>query len=174
MSWTLLFYSTSYSVCASCALMADLKCLYVTFNCARNLVNAEYFSQCIGSALPADLIVLSLQEIAPIAYSFLGGSFLTSYYDRIAKAVYAAGSKKDTVYEMVLAENVGMTGLMLFAKPRVARRFSRIETSGTGVGLWQMGNKSAVGTRLSYVIESEDEELVLTFVAAHLAPAENA
>ncbi|KAL8716383.1 MAG: hypothetical protein Q9220_000290 [cf. Caloplaca sp. 1 TL-2023] len=45
--------------------------------------------------------------------------------------------------------------------------------AGIGVGVQEMGNKGAVGMRIGYAV-SEDETVELTFVAAHLAPMEDA
>ncbi|KAL9133054.1 MAG: hypothetical protein Q9175_005774, partial [Cornicularia normoerica] len=60
--------------------MSTLKIYAVTFNCGRELIDPSVFSNHLFSALAnptaPDILVLCLQEIAPIAYSFLGGSFL--------------------------------------------------------------------------------------------------
>ena len=60
----------------------------VTFNCARALADPQSLAPTFFDALPKeapvpDLIAISLQEVAPIAYSFLGGSYLKPYFDRI-------------------------------------------------------------------------------------------
>ena len=79
--------------------MVDLSCYITTFNCGRALINADYFSANFfnplssnSSALPPDLIVLSLQELAPLGYSFLGGTFLVPYFARLVQAVHTAAS----------------------------------------------------------------------------------
>ncbi|KAI5286891.1 hypothetical protein KEM55_000155, partial [Ascosphaera atra] len=46
------------------------------------------------------LLVLCLQEVAPIAYSYLGGRFLTPYVDAFREAVDVATEGRD-VYELV-------------------------------------------------------------------------
>ncbi|KAK4502140.1 hypothetical protein PRZ48_005563 [Zasmidium cellare] len=154
--------------------MADLNCHITTFNAGRTPIDVDYFASSLyinlkQSPLPPDLIVLALQELAPIGYSFLGGSLLTPYFSRLAEAVYKAASwklGKDADYEHVLTRNAGMTGIMVFARRALRERIQWIEESGTGVGLWDMGNKGAVGVRLGL------DTTPVTFVAAHLAPIE--
>lgn len=162
--------------------MANLETLFLTFNCGRELVDPTYFSASLIQSLskqqlPPDLIILSLQEIAPISYSFLGGAFLAPYFDRLASAVQKTAqswSKDGLKYETILASNVGMTAIMILAPSSIADNVNWIETGGTGVGMWEMGNKGAVGARLGYTPSAGAEEVELTFVAAHLAPMEDA
>ncbi|KAJ9625730.1 hypothetical protein H2203_004492 [Taxawa tesnikishii (nom. ined.)] len=161
--------------------MAELNTYIVTFNCGRTLVDVSYFASQLFNGLskqhlPPDLIVLALQEIAPIANSFLGGSFLTPYFDRFSFALDTALKSQDwnSQYERVLASNVGLTGFMLYAKREVPRKIRWIETAGVGVGLWEMGNKGAVGIRLGYTAGEGGEEMETTFISAHLAPMEDA
>ena len=159
--------------------------LYIlTFNCARTLVNPSLFAQHIFRALPRDarlpdMVMFSLQEIAPITYSFLGGSFLTPYFDQLVASLNIAAKFRDdrTAYKQILTRNVGMTAIMLFAREEAAERIRWVQTAGTGVGLWEMGNKGAVGIRMGYAQDAqngEDEEVELSLIAAHLAPMENA
>ena len=163
--------------------MAELNCYITTFNCGRTEVNIDYFASSLFSNLesrqvPPDLILLSLQEIAPIGHSFLGGPFIASYFSCLKQAVTRATSwrfGKDVHYMPVRASHVGMTGLMVFAEESIKDRITWIEAAGTGVGVWEMGNKGAVGTRIGVRLGQEsEEEMVLTFVAAHLAPMEPA
>jgi endonuclease/exonuclease/phosphatase family metal-dependent hydrolase len=146
--------------------MASLNVYILTFNCARQRVQPHQLGPHIFDALPQgvslpDILVFSLQEVAPIAYAFLGGSFLTPYFSALRDAVRSAA--KD--YVNIITRNVGLTAIMIFAKD--ASYLSTLETAGVGVGLQEMGNKGAVGVRLKY------EETQLTFVAAHLAPMED-
>jgi hypothetical protein len=123
------------------------------------------------TSLPPDLIVLALQEISPIGFSFLGGSFLTPYFSAISEAVLFATTwafSDDVIYEHVLTRNAGMTGIMVFARKEIKGKIRGMEEAGTGVGFWEMGNKGAVGVRMGL------DETAVTFVAAHLAPAEDA
>ncbi|OCL06001.1 DNase I-like protein [Glonium stellatum] len=162
--------------------MASLHVYLITFNCARNFVNPHTLAPHLFNALPQnaalpDIIALSLQEVAPIAQSFLGGSCLTPYFDRIATTVKLATHLYDgehDSYQRVFTRNVGMTALMLFAKPALADRIQWIQSAVVGLGLWDMGNKGAVGVRLGLSSNGGDEELAITFAAAHLAPMEDA
>lgn len=147
--------------------MGNISIYLLSFNCARTLVQPDKFAEHFFDPLPSnvplpEILVLSLQEIAPIAHSFLGGSFLTAYFDALRKAVkLVAGDHVN-----VISCNLGMTAIMIFA--RHPTRISSLETAGVGVGVHEMGNKGAVGVRLVYA------ETQLTFVGAHLAPMEDA
>ncbi|PKX97024.1 putative inositol 5-phosphatase [Aspergillus novofumigatus IBT 16806] len=167
----------------------DKLTLYIlTFNCARNPIDIELFASHFFHALPhtvpsapPHLIVLSLQELAPIAYAFLGGSYLTPYFTSFRQVVDRAAASRweDAQYVTVVEDHVGMTGLMVFARSDVVGRIASVQTAHVGLGLQQMGNKGAVGARLGWMVESESEAaetppVPVTFVAAHLAPAEDA
>ncbi|KAI9929865.1 hypothetical protein ASPWEDRAFT_100321 [Aspergillus wentii DTO 134E9] len=167
--------------------MDSLNLYLLTFNCARTPADVDLFSKHFFHALPhtagsqdlsvpPELIVLCLQEIAPISYSFIGGSFLAPYFDVLRQVVSQAVSKRwgDVHYADVVADNSGMTGLMVFARSDVTDRISRVDKARVGVGIQQMGNKGAVGARLGYQTDEDGETLDLTFVAAHLAPFEYA
>ncbi|RAK74284.1 putative inositol 5-phosphatase [Aspergillus fijiensis CBS 313.89] len=184
--------------------MDALNLYILTFNCARNLVDVDRFSHHFFDSLPLtdnlnassssvpppDLIVLSLQEIAPIAYAFLGGSFLTPYFDTLSQVVNRAVAQRwdDVHYVNIVTDNSGMTGLMVFARSDVAEQIAWLETARIGFGFQEMGNKGAVGARLGYLpppssssssrrdgeggAEETQQPVELTFVAAHLAPME--
>ncbi|PLB53632.1 hypothetical protein P170DRAFT_441919 [Aspergillus steynii IBT 23096] len=167
--------------------MKDTLSLYIlTFNCARNPVDVDRFAPHFFDALPTtddasslsppDLIVLSLQEVAPIAYAFLGGSFLTPYLSAFSRLVDRAVARHWAChYVTVATENVGMTGLLVFARSDVADDVASVDTAGVGLGVQQMGNKGAVGARLAVAMpNASDHTADLTFIAAHLAPMEDA
>lgn len=151
-----------------------LNCCITTFNCGRELVDVDYFASSLHSALkpfetPPDLIVLALQEIAPLGPSFLGGHFLKSYFDRFEVALRLAARwsyTRDVEYERVLMRSIGLTGIMVFARREIKKMIESVRAAGTGVGVWDMGNKGAVAVRLAV------EGVQLTFVSAHLAPGE--
>jgi hypothetical protein len=158
--------------------MAALNLYVVSFNCGLSLIDTEAFASQLftglnSSKLP-DLLVLSLQEIAPIPLALIGGSFLVPYFERFYHAVQkgsrkAANTTNNTpIYTPIAARNLGMTGIMIFAKDPSC--IQDIETGGVGVGLWDMGNKGAVGVRFTYHQGPASTEL--TFVAAHLAAME--
>lgn len=166
--------------------MDNLTLYILTFNCARNPIDIDLFASHFFHALPhtvpsaPHLIALSLQELAPIAYAFLGGSYLTPYFTSFRQVVARAAASRweDVQYATVVEDHVGMTGLMVFARSDVVGRIASVQTAGVGLGLQQMGNKGAVGARLGWMLESESESetvlVPLTFVSAHLAPAEDA
>lgn len=152
----------------------------LTFNCARNLVDPESLAPSLFDALPPkasvpDILAISLQEISPIAYSFLGGSYLTPYLERITATVDLAVELRGDGNEHlqhVATRSLGMTALMIFARPRAAERIRWIQTAGAGVGFWNTGNKGAVAMRLGLSCPGATE-MLLTFTGAHLAPMEN-
>jgi hypothetical protein len=141
-----------------------------TFNCARNLVKPEVFGPQLLNATSSapDFLVLCLQEIAPIGYAYLGGSFLTPYFNAFRAAIKHAGES----YTNVIARNVGLTGIMIFARKEVAAQIQWMQSAGVGVGVSETGNKGAVGVRIGY--GSGERSTQLTFVSAHLAPMEDA
>ncbi|OXV05380.1 hypothetical protein Egran_06852 [Elaphomyces granulatus] len=173
--------------------MESLGLYILTFNCARNPIEVDTFashlfdalstspdnsSQQQESGIAPELVVLSLQEMAPIAYAFLGGSFLASYFDSFRRAVELAVAERwaDTVqYVEMATENCGMTGIMVFARSDIGSRISGVESAEVGLGFLQMGNKGAMGIRLGYDAAGNGDGIFdLTFVAAHLAPREDA
>lgn len=153
----------------------------VTFNCARALADPQSLAPTFFDALPKeapvpDLIAISLQEVAPIAYSFLGGSYLKPYFDRITTTVQLAAdlhSHGSQRLEHVATRSLGMTALMIFAKPTFTQRIRWIQSAGAGVGFSNMGNKGAVAMRVGAACPGSHKTLHLTFAAAHLAPMES-
>lgn len=217
--------SSAVAVAAAATATAALEVYVLSFNCARNLINPLRLSPHLLSALPSptsplpDLLAVSLQEVAPLAPSFLGGARLVPYLARVDEAVLLAaeaherrraavngdggdddgdgggaddGGGGPPPYERIFARCIGMTALLVFARPNVAARVVRVCGAGVGAGLWAMGNKGAVGARVEVRSaagggrngetgqeeeEAEEEEgaaglAVITFVAAHLAPME--
>jgi len=163
----------------------DLNLYILTANCARNLIDVDLFADHFFDVLPTsgaqsfpapEFIVLSLQEIAPIAYSFLGGSYLVPYFESFVNAVKKATARKwNEPYVNLVQDNTGMTGLMVFARADISYKVSWIDMAHVGFGVQEMGNKGAVGARLGYTIDDDSSKTIdLTFVAAHLAPMEDA
>ncbi|KAG6023694.1 hypothetical protein E4U19_004193 [Claviceps sp. Clav32 group G5] len=73
--------------------------LVLTFNCAKALIHAGVFANHAHTAfanhatgLP-DVVVLSLQEVAPLSQSFIGEYFLDPYYSRFDEAVNLAAQR---------------------------------------------------------------------------------
>lgn len=158
-----------------------LELYLLTFNCARTLVDPQSLAPSFFDALPKDspvpdFVAISLQEIAPIAYSFLGGTYLKAYYDRVTTTVQLAAdlrSNGSEHLEHIATRSLGMTALMLFARPQIAQRIQWIQAAGAGVGFSNMGNKGAVAMRVGIARPGAAGMLSLTFSAAHLAPMES-
>lgn len=149
-----------------------------TFNCARTFPSSHLAGDLFStttSSIPPDLIVLCLQEIAPIGYAFLGGSFLAPYFASFKTIVHNAVAQhfeSNADYTPLLTRHAGLTGLMIFARSDVKERIRWIETAGVGVGVFEMGNKGAVGARIGFEGDDDNEGVPVTFVSAHLAPME--
>ncbi|KAL8998101.1 MAG: hypothetical protein Q9169_002794 [Polycauliona sp. 2 TL-2023] len=157
----------------------NISLLVITFNCARELLQPDLFASRLSKTLPDSqrpvVVLLSLQEIAPIAYSFLGGSYLSPYFQRFRHAIDLVGKALGGgEYVHFITRNVGMTACMVFVLEEHREKLQWLETGGVGVGLQQMGNKAAVGVRLRYAIPHSDDAVELSFLAAHLAPMEEA
>ena len=156
---------------------AVLKTYVVTFNCGREPLVPPKFAAHLFDNLPKpqvapDILIFALQEVAPITYAFLGGSYLSSYLLPFRHAVELAASPLDADYVHIITRNVGLTAIMVFVLRDKAAQVQRIETAGVGVGLHEMGNKGAVAVRLGYSIG--DSTLEIAAIAAHLAPMEDA
>lgn len=159
--------------------MADLSLYILTFNCGLSPIDVDAFASQLFSGLTTptlpDLLVLSLQELAPIPYGLIGGSFLVPYFSKFYHAVQKGARKASgatdnaPIYTPISARNVGITGIIVFAKDPEA--IQDIETAGVGVGMSEMGNKGAVGVRFTYRDKGSSTEL--TFVSAHLAAMED-
>ncbi|KAI0379162.1 DNase I-like protein [Hypomontagnella monticulosa] len=163
----------------------------LTFNAAKRQISIPAFARHLyhafgqnASDLP-ELVVVSLQEMAPIAQAFIGSYVLSPYFQRYESAVNLAATKfaserdpqhrpKDSPYTLVSTRNVGMTGIMLFARDSAA--VEGLQAAEVGFGAGDMANKGAVGFRMCYRKESSDNSppasTELTFVSAHLAAME--
>jgi hypothetical protein len=151
----------------------------LTFNCGTSLIDVDAFASQLFTGFTSpklpDLLVLSLQEIAPIPHSLIGGSFLLPYFERFYQAIqkasreFSSGVDASPVYDVVATQNLGMTAIIVFAQD--SRAIKDIETGGVGLGIAEMGNKGATGIRFTYHANGSSTEL--TFVAAHLAAMES-
>ncbi|KAK1750287.1 DNase I-like protein [Echria macrotheca] len=178
---------------------STLDLFILTFNCAKNLINVGVFASHLygalsqnGSGLP-DLVAFSLQEVAPLSYAFIGSYFLNPYYARYEEALNLASARllstsldhvqdgseyahqtaggariSPRPYTLVRAKNVGMTSILLFARDPAA--VQRIEEAECGFGAADMGNKGAVGLRVTWGDHARSTEV--TLVATHLAAME--
>ncbi|KAI1374899.1 DNase I-like protein [Hypoxylon crocopeplum] len=163
----------------------------LTFNAAKRQINVPVFSRHLynafgqnASTLP-ELVVISLQEMAPLAHAFIGSYMINPYFQRYESAVNIAAARfaaeqerqhrpKDRPYTLVSTRSVGMTGVMLFACEPAAVR--NLQAAEVGFGTGDMANKGAVGLRMTYKRENPDSGVStrteLTFVSAHLAAME--
>jgi len=168
--------------------MVDLKAYVVTFNCARALVEPDVFGYHLLHAwedptssrvtLP-DVVVLNLQEIAPLSYAFLGHNFVKPYFDRFRQAVEVATQKQSPSeagngfkYFNILARHIGLTAIMVFIRDDLVDEVETVNVAEVGVGLSEMGNKGAVGARIGWKLSDTEGLVYTTFVSAHLAPFE--
>ncbi|KAK4175670.1 Endonuclease/exonuclease/phosphatase [Triangularia setosa] len=165
--------------------------LVLTFNCAKNVIDVPVFGAHLRGALAQDgrrplpdLVVMSLQEIAPLSYSFLGEWFLGPYYTAFGDALNLAVKENQGEvggrYTLVKAKNVGMTALLIFALHPERLDVNGMEEAEVGFGAADMGNKGAVGVRVCYSPSKSSpssssqgqQSTELTFVATHLAAME--
>ncbi|AEO65237.1 uncharacterized protein THITE_2112046 [Thermothielavioides terrestris NRRL 8126] len=179
---------------------STLDLFILTFNCAKNLINTSVFAAHLYGALTQnatglpDLVVFSLQEVAPLSYAFIGSYFLNPYYARFGEALNLASERvlaaaaddandRDASssssaarppYTLVRSKNVGMTSILLYARDPAAIR--KIEEAECGFGAADIGNKGAVGLRVTWSDSASSggtpRTTELTFVAAHLAAME--
>ena len=142
---------------------------FFTLNCARLPQNPSALAAAIAPTLPSTapgLILLSLQEIAPLGPSFLGGTYLAPYLDAFAAAVaLATTTAYSDAYALHGSHNVGLTALLVFAHPALA--LPAPQWAGVGLGVLGLGNKGALGVRLAL------PHTRLTAVAVHWAPHES-
>jgi hypothetical protein len=175
--------------------LPELSLQITTFNAAHNPVDAASFAADLfpaGSPLP-DLLVISLQECAPMSHGLLGGNLLSPYLKKVEEAVVIAAHTSKAAaretgntnqegqagvskrkYTRVAYHTIGMVALLIYA--RDARRVDEasIRKAEVGLGVGGMANKGAVGIRFRYHGDSErdSEGVTLTFVGAHLAAME--
>ncbi|KAI0886124.1 DNase I-like protein [Annulohypoxylon maeteangense] len=171
--------------------ISNLDVFILTFNAAKREIDIPVFARHLynafgqnASSLP-ELLAISLQEMAPLAQAFIGSYVLNPYFQRYESAVNTAAAMfiareerqsrpVDNPYTLITTRNVGMTGILLFARELEA--VQGLRTAEVGFGAGDMANKGAVGLRILYRKDNEDGSLPisteLTFVSAHLAAME--
>lgn len=168
--------------------MVDLKLYVVTFNCGRALIEPDAFGKHLfdgwadptsTKALLPDVVVLNLQEIAPLSHAFLGNSFVKPYFDRFRASIQIATQEQLAEehedrfkYFNVISRHAGLTALMLFVRADLVDEIQTLNVAEVGVGLSEMGNKGAIGARLGWKNSDAEGLVYTTFVSAHLAPFE--
>ncbi|KAI1437821.1 DNase I-like protein [Xylaria sp. CBS 124048] len=175
--------------------VSPLDVFILTFNAGKAPIDPSIFAYHLGNAfsenatdLP-DLVVFCLQEMAPLANSFIGSYMISPFFQGYAAAVniaasnsvqsqknpgqrqYADGSQ-DSLYTLIASRNVGMTGIMLFARDPTA--VHDLQSTEVGFGAGSMANKGAVGLRLLFERKNAGQKrsTELTFVSTHLAAQE--
>ncbi|UKZ55335.1 hypothetical protein TrVGV298_009155 [Trichoderma virens] len=153
---------------------STLDLLVLTFNCAAKLINVPVFAGHLQTALARnaaelpEVVVLSLQEIAPLSYAFVGDYFLKPYVERYEEALNLAASLHSqngenngisaaaaastpasqsqsqpqnggNHFTLIRTLNVGYTAIMLFA--RDPTRLKDVQEAEVGFGAAEMGNK---------------------------------
>ncbi|EAQ89732.1 hypothetical protein CHGG_06351 [Chaetomium globosum CBS 148.51] len=177
------------SIDAAAMAPSTLDLFILTFNCAKTFINPPVFAAHLHGAFAAqntadlpDLVVFSLQEVAPLSYAFIGSYFLNSYYARFGEALNLASAKvlatadsdderaplsaaaprgrSPPQYTLVRAKNVGMTAILMYARDPTSVR--NIEEAECGFGAADMGNKGAVGLRVTWSGQADETGLSKT------------
>ncbi|KAI0522294.1 Endonuclease/exonuclease/phosphatase [Xylaria bambusicola] len=178
---------------------ASLDLFILTFNAGKEQINPSVFAVHLRDAfakgmvkdtdvLP-EVIVICLQEMAPLERSFIGSYMINPYFQSWVTAVnlaalpldttsphnddYEAESPTDYPYTLMTTRNVGMTGILLFARDTGA--IQNLKSTEVGFGAGDMANKGAVGLRMLFSKPDADgrkRQTELTFVGTHLAAHE--
>ncbi|KAI0201793.1 Endonuclease/exonuclease/phosphatase [Astrocystis sublimbata] len=154
----------------------------LTFNAAKQKINPRAFAWHLRHAfaqgadgLP-ELVVICLQEMAPLANSFIGSYMINPFFEAYVSAIHIAAGPllvPGSRYTHVITRHVGMTGIMLFALDPSA--LSEVTPAEVSFGAGDMANKGAVGLRMLYFKQDDTNRTrhtELTFVSTHLAPHE--
>ncbi|KAI8951611.1 DNase I-like protein [Xylaria longipes] len=172
----------------------------LTFNAGKEQINPYVFATHLRNAfaqnstsLP-ELVVICLQEMAPLAQSFIGSYMIDPFFQSYASAVHIAAAghvapkpaqsqeanqegyqdePEDSPYTLVTTRHVGMTGIMLFSLDPCA--LQNLKSTEVSFGAGDMANKGAVGLRMLFSKQDaagRKRQTELTFVGTHLAPHE--
>lgn len=95
------------------------------------------------------ILVLSLQKLAPIASFFVGGSLLTSCFEKYRHAIYLATElRKDIEYENFITRNITMTAIIAFLLTDKKKHIKSLETCGVGIGISENGEQKCRGLEI--------------------------
>lgn len=90
-----------------------------------------------------------MQEFASIAYSFLEGFFLTSYFKKYCHSIYlATKSHEDIEYENFIMRNIGIMAIMAFMLTNKKKYINSLETGGIRVGMLENGEQKCRGLEI--------------------------
>ncbi|KAI1114656.1 DNase I-like protein [Nemania sp. NC0429] len=175
---------TTTNTTATATATPYLDVFILTFNAGKQQIDPFVFGSHLRNAfaqnatsLP-ELVVLCLQEMAPLANGFIGSYMINSYFQSYATAVNVAargdgatsGEAQDgsqvggqaehqdgqqsqdeaitSPYTLVTTRNVGMTGIMLLARDPSA--LHKLKSTEVSFGAGSMANKGALGLRMLF------------------------
>ncbi|KAF4595276.1 Polyphosphatidylinositol phosphatase INP52 [Ophiocordyceps camponoti-floridani] len=185
---------------------ATVDLLVVTFNCAKRVICPRVFARHLRWAMERnsgglpEVVVLSLQEVAPLSKAFVGEYFLNGFLERFEEAVNGAAVTMTTTYKkkknkkqqqqqkreetspsmkpsddhqtpFTLVRAGNVGYTAMMLFARHPTRLSPVLEAEVGFGAADMGNKGAVGMRTLYS-DPDGGQAELTFVATHLAAME--
>lgn len=142
----------------------------LTLNCARALQTPFQLAASLARTLPSippHVLVLSIQELAPLSPAFLSGLHITAYTRPLQEAITIATERAyGAAYTPLITHAVGFTTILLFTHPTTS--IQSLLTAGTGLGFAGiLANKGSAALRIKI-----NNTITLTFVAAHFAPDE--
>jgi hypothetical protein len=119
-----------------------------TFNCANNIHPRFPVSL---PALPPDVLVLGLQELAPTRIAFLNLPVIESTYLKGLDDIAPVASKQYGLeYKHVKTVRIGQTAVAVWTK--LGQKLRKVETAYAGCGLFGLlSNKGAAAIRLTFV-----------------------
>ncbi|BGP14049.1 hypothetical protein JCM10213_002344 [Rhodosporidiobolus nylandii] len=127
-----------------------------------------------------DFVAVGIQEMIPLHLALFGltGTALELHDRHIRSAIQTRySSKEQGGYTLLARRSLGAIALFVYAREDVAQRVERVQSAQAGCGVFGlMGNKGAVGVRVSLVEPAAEEKgekgegrSTWTFVTAHLA-----
>jgi hypothetical protein len=127
---------------------AGLSVHVTTFNCA-NTAHPRY--PIALPALPPDLLVLGLQELAPSHIAFMNLPIIENYYLKGLESVVDIAQKQYGIpFELVKVVRVGQTALAVWSS--LGARLKKVQTAWAGCGLLGLlSNKGAAAARLTFI-----------------------
>lgn len=119
-----------------------------TFNCA-NFAHPKY--PIALPALPPDLLVLGLQELAPSHIAFMNLPVVENVYLKGLESVVDMAQKKyGKPFALVKVVRVGQTALAVWSS--LGARLRKVQTAWAGCGLLGLlSNKGAAAARLTFI-----------------------
>lgn len=156
--------------------MTDTIPLYLfTYNCSKLPINEEQFTSKLQPTLPStisNLYVFGFQEIC----SVLDGSFnevvqykMIQINQIIINTLKKKYGNQQSLYTLKIS-HIGAMGIILVSPYTL--RFGNIHSAIVGSGYFGSSMKGAVGVRLEYFSNQNNEKVELTFLVGHLPAGE--